>query len=525
MARGWSAARLAREINLDPSYIRRWIKGDRVPSVKSDYVEQIAECLCRGTDSQGMASHMRVYAIALNELGFHNESSKPVKEAVKDALMESQIFSLKFSPKERILKSATTEDDIVSLLGRIGKEKRNAGGYDGDFNTPGGIGAVPAIVKGREAILHAYIALIKAARECRNLRKGKIILTFQSESHPFDGYPKLEEYWRSNLCAALEEGWEADHILRLNKDITRSMKLVKRIVQTVGLDNHYHPYYFEKYGTLSPAYDVIIVEGIGALVSFSTEDADYVDTAFFYNADEAVKSLERYYMQIFGSLKPLLGVYTLDEYFVFNTEADRKPGDRFIIRNDLDSMSMPYSLWVKYLSRVFKDDNEAEPHLRRIKTRLDSFLQQVERYKFMNICSTQAIENLINSREYLYDNVYRVPMPEEIIEHLENIVHLLKTYENYEIGLLTENQMNLLPPAFWEIKGDYSVIIDMWYPREGRGSAAEPGLFLAITEATIAGSFREHFLDIWEKISPRYRDREYVIKWFEEKLQLLYLLN
>ena len=43
--RGWTASKLAREINVDGSYVRKWIRGERIPSLKSDYVEKISNCM------------------------------------------------------------------------------------------------------------------------------------------------------------------------------------------------------------------------------------------------------------------------------------------------------------------------------------------------------------------------------------------------------------------------------------------------------------------------------------------------
>lgn len=45
--RGWSAARLAREINVDASYTRKWIRGTRVPSLQIGTLLFHMRCLLR----------------------------------------------------------------------------------------------------------------------------------------------------------------------------------------------------------------------------------------------------------------------------------------------------------------------------------------------------------------------------------------------------------------------------------------------------------------------------------------------
>jgi transcriptional regulator with XRE-family HTH domain len=65
--KGWSAARLSREINLDPSYIRKWIKGERVPPIKSDYIEQIVDNLCSFC-SNSAGNYKKDYLAALDNM-------------------------------------------------------------------------------------------------------------------------------------------------------------------------------------------------------------------------------------------------------------------------------------------------------------------------------------------------------------------------------------------------------------------------------------------------------------------------
>jgi hypothetical protein len=44
-ARGWNATDLAARLHVDPSLVRRWLRGDRAPALGSDYVDRIAAVL------------------------------------------------------------------------------------------------------------------------------------------------------------------------------------------------------------------------------------------------------------------------------------------------------------------------------------------------------------------------------------------------------------------------------------------------------------------------------------------------
>lgn len=49
----------------------------------------------------------------------------------------------------------------------------------------------------------------------------------------------------------------------------------------------------------------------------------------------------------------------------------------------------------------------------------------------------------------------------------------------------------------------------------------ERGLFLEINEGAISSTFRDYFIAAWERITPKFRDKKYIISWLEEKITLL----
>lgn len=518
-ARNWSAARLAKELNLDASYVRKWIRGDRVPSIGSDYVERIANSLCRGIDTTGLRKLKEDYVFVLEELGCKPDRSMVIEEILINALSGAQMNSLKLKSEERVYKSADN-DSISSLLEKLGKINKESGSSNIQTNDLYNLGSVQSLIKGRQSVLHAYIAMLEAALKITGAKKGEIVATFQSDRYPFEGYPLLETQWLNDITGVLSNGWIIKHLVRLNKDTNRSIRLIKRIIRQVKFCKQYQAFYFEKYGTIYPANELLVIEGIGALISFSMDDPEYLDAAFFINDVETVQGLLKHSSHLLKLTRPLLEIYTsLKDYNSYNTETYIKHGDRFVVREDFDSLTIPYPLWEKFFKRSVNNGDEIAFNLQMVNKRLDAFHQQVPRYKFMNIISTRAVEYLIRNQQYIYDNIFRIPSPDDIIEHLEYIIYLLKTYKNYEIGLISESQSDLLSPPYWTVKGDYSVDIDIVYPKEYRDKSNEHGSLLIINEGTVAGSFKDYFYDLWEKILPKYREKEFVIRWFEERLK------
>jgi transcriptional regulator with XRE-family HTH domain len=160
IARGWSAARLAKELNLDASYVRRWVRGDRVPSIESNYVEKVTNCLCGGVDASGLKKLKENYIIALKELGEIIDKEKNIDELVKESLSKTQMYSLRLKREERVMKSISTDDNTISLLGKINKNNKKSGNENSAISSLDNIGYTPSLVKGRESIfVHIFLCL------------------------------------------------------------------------------------------------------------------------------------------------------------------------------------------------------------------------------------------------------------------------------------------------------------------------------------------------------------------------------
>lgn len=155
--------------------------------------------------------------------------------------------------------------------------------------------------------------------------------------------------------------------------------------------------------------------------------------------------------------------------------------------------------------------------INRIKELSMIFHEDMKKYKTKFICQLEAIELMVESSEYYYTYFNLKLTLEDIAEHLEYTVYLLKNYENFEIALVSENQYGIiLHPVAWEVRGGRSV-----------GIASNDMIdyfsytYSAVTEETVADAFDNYFLDMWNKITPRYRDKEFVISWLEEKLSYI----
>jgi hypothetical protein len=131
-----------------------------------------------------------------------------------------------------------------------------------------------------------------------------------------------------------------------------------------------------------------------------------------------------------------------------------------------------------------------------------------------HIYPMQAIERLVKTGSY-QKNFYFRPTREDVVQHIEHLIRLLQSYERFDIALISDNQLDLLNRTEWDIKGDHTVMIGIM-PRNASSSKVE---LLAVTEGTMVSAFQVYFDDLWDRINPIHRDKEFVISWLKGLLQ------
>lgn len=178
ICRGWSASRLAREINVDPSYVRRWIRGGRIPALQSQYIKKIALVLHRN-ECDSSAEHFRNMLInELASVGIHIDKDKALPVLLEDILQAAQIYSLSLNTTSK--KSRTNEKEILSILERIKAGSTSDSGKSNAYSLLPKKDSIPHFISGRENILKALIILLKKAVDSDISMEKEIYITFQS---------------------------------------------------------------------------------------------------------------------------------------------------------------------------------------------------------------------------------------------------------------------------------------------------------------------------------------------------------
>ena|GEM_PF-4867954 len=410
--RGWTASRLAREINVDGSYVRKWIRGERIPALKSNHVEKISACLSNGIDEKNYVNY-------IESLGYKAETD------ILDILREAQINSLTLNKNYK-----------VTL------KNENA------------LSKVPSFVKGKEEVFK-YISMILDTAYKSNGENKEILMTFQGDKDILDGYEKVHDYFIRMISKLVGSGWKVTHLWRLKSNDTRTVTLVRNIVELFKAKKQYEPRYFIKYGTITPPFEFVIIGDLAAVLFISDETSEYISSAFFHTNNDEIEALRKHVLLMALQTRPIL-----------NYDYDKSLED--IINKNGD---------------IFSFDMDGRFALHQI--------------------NNEEILKSYNIKEII---VVKDVNDESTLNCFRNMLQLLENYPNYQLAIISKVPLINGIPKFMLLKENAKLLIKIG---EKEGSIEEP--------ITISG-FKDFFMSIWDGISPINKDRKYCIKWIKEKL-------
>lgn len=390
-------------------------------------------------------------------------------------------------------------------------------------------------IEGREKLLRAAIALVNEAppRTVRQSRDPAIALTSQG-ADPFGGFPELRAEWQAALHAALKRRWDIQHLVRLDHSARGAFTYVEDMLTLLGsgAEGRYQPRYFPDYGLLKRPYDTLIVPRVGAMQLLSSPDESAVDHARFYPASEAkshaVASLHDHFTWLWSQTIPLARTYTGVSLEFYNSvrDAAEQDGDWSFVWDRISERGTPAAVDRRRAEPVLRAGGANARLAREVllnrQRRREAFLRQVKHYRYRELCPRSGIERLAANGEFRSDWLKTLgARPETVAErivHLRQIIHDLEHHDNYELGLLTEEQASRYCRNLWTVKGSYSACIRMYHPSPYGGSA---GVSLEIREPTIVAAFEDYFSHIWDSLKADSKDKRRTIAWLNGLVQSL----
>lgn len=493
-------SKLAREINIDSSLIYKWLRNERVPPYDSPYIELIINCLSK----REINIHQRKALIEVlndNEIEVFEPNDTLILKHLKSILQNAQAYSIKLHDKL----------------------KNNRRGYQKDKHS---ICDSVQVFRGSTDVLHAAVSLLDQALKIPLPSRDSIIVTIDSELKLLLLEKSLSRQFFLKLHELQNKGWKLIMEIKLDHNIDRIIKIIEDIQMLLSGGN-LSIYYLDKLGN-NPVMgnELIVVPELGALLGFSAFTKGVIDSAFLFRSKNSMDLLSAQFFQSINYAKPLIKTYpsqmSMEFHQVF-AESERMPGDKYVFKGGLSTTTIPLDLYEKYLNDSGMMNQELSNRISLHKRRLNAFEDLVPHYKYLDICFTESILDLVNKKTYPFDEKYLTlnytPNNSDIVRHLENVISMLERYDNYNIAFVSKTQFKKMHRINWMIKGSYCVMIEVFDQNSIDYFNSKTNF--SITETRIVNTFHDYFNILWDSIPEKGKDKYRTILWVKSLIKKL----
>jgi hypothetical protein len=320
-------------------------------------------------------------------------------------------------------------------------------------------------------------------------------------------------------------GWKIIIKIRLDNNVGRTMKFIEYI-QALLAAGSLSIYYEKQSGGNCSETELYIVPQTGALVGFSSNIRNQIDSAFLFRAKKSVEMLTERFFDSLNSTRSLLKSYPTQESTEFQrafAESEEIFGDKFVFKNGLSTVTIPLELYEKYLRLSGKTDQEISHRVFLHKRRLAAYEDQIKYFKFKDICFFESLNTLVNKKKYSPDENYIfnncTPDEEDIILHLEHLISLLNKWDNYNIAFVHRSQFVKAAEINWMVKGKDSVMIEVFRNDPNSRNSLYLEMNFAITEKCVVSAFHDYFLTLWDSIPEEGKDKRQTIAWLKSLIK------
>ncbi|MDP4094263.1 MAG: hypothetical protein Q8920_12985 [Bacillota bacterium] len=388
------------------------------------------------------------------------------------------------------------------------------------------------IITGNMEVHKSMIALIQAASQKEGKEEDPILITYNkiTSTLPVNEDKAFLPIWDKATRDALNRGWNIVPLIRVDNNIDRMMKIIHDLMSFLAIGN-YTPYYMNRYFMFSTGREMLVVPGIGAMITFPAVSPSQIECALYVEDKNVVKMFFRHFYYLLSMTQPLVRIYSPEESKVFLwklIEYEERYGSRCHYAKDINSLTVPSNLYERYLKTVDKPLSELTEAINLHKRRLGAFISNVKDYKYKDICTIESIERLIHYLQYPSDNLSMLseckPTKENIIEHIENIIFLLEKYKNYEMAIVNETQLHHDIKSIWIIDGKATAFTKTKSSGNMDNNSyklIDQEIYISFNETTVVSTFKEYFMDLWDSISPINKEKKEVIAWLKTQIEHL----
>jgi len=521
-----SMSRLAKSIHVDSSLVNRWVHGDRIPPFNSSYIENIAEYLSKNVRNEFQVNNINNILL---EQGLKFDNLNNINDKIKTALLKAQGYSIQF--KNGYLKDKNTK--IAEKTSRERKDKLIPKAALETYTMEHllqkkGLQEIvelscnDKVVFGSDNIDKLAIDLLNVAASTDFAENKIIYMTFNSNfSKPKDEFVKLRTYFLKVIRA----GWKIIILMRIDNDVNRILNFNKFAISLV-IQGGLTIYYCTKYCSFNAERETFVIPEVGAISIFANSSSPKMNTAFFLKSCSAVNVFEEYFkFMLKNNSHRLIRYYARNEcmkYCSFLAECEESIGNRMTFNSCLSTLMLPEHIYYRLLKKSDISDSMKQFAFINFKKQRNSFRKNVRHYEFKEIYIVDSIYNLIKHQEfflYYYSGVKKIKLKvQDIIELLENVIHNLKTYANYNISFINKKSEAFagLSNFSFVLKERKALFYENFDLEENY-----PSVRISICEPFSVNAYSDFFEKDWDRIAPLFKEKIEIIKFLQRHIDAL----
>jgi transcriptional regulator with XRE-family HTH domain len=470
--RAWSAERLSAVLGVDRSLVYRWRRDDRAPKLDTPYLDQIAALLELTPEEHETLERARIRT--LREYGTRRHTAR---------------------------RSTSEASPRLTWLPRgDGAVRGRQQSFEAELELLGGVPTAPA--DGEHEII--LVSILETVARTSQERRS-------------------QDQWQQALRTLMARGWTLTVLWRLVPDPARTGQIVTRLLDLAG-NPRFQPRHFLRHGYLRPPYNGLIVPGYAGYVELCADNPAAPDAALFYRDAGMLAALYGHFRQLKSLTRPLLECLHQDDMSIGGAESarwDGLPGGRCLVTRELSFFSEPRS-WSRLDSTWARRQSCSPDELahriemrRRRHARLDEHVAVAERKEICAMRTASAHLREDSTRSSYAGQVERRQMVAARVEHLRHVIHLLKSREQYQLALASDDEAATLrldaqPP--WMVMGSNQAILTT---SSAGASGHRQWMDAVVKEPAVATALHRRFLEMWRKIAPERRDKALVIGLLE----------
>jgi len=459
---------LARNVSLDASFVSRLRRGVRTPAKKENYIMAMSAYFARNCSAEYQkAALSEGLKVSLMNLPSNLEEVTKLiykwflTEKADDTKAVSSFVNniAQFKYKKPLQITAYDDSKINEIL------TSDAEVFYG--------------IEGKQNAVIAFFSLI-----LKNENPQTLLLYSDENMDWLTENPEFTAKWAALFFQVIMRGNKVKIVHSVTRSLDELLSAIKEWVP-IYMTGAIEPYYFPKIRDRVFKRTLFIAPDTVAVTSNSIGD-DTRNTANFLFTDKVtITALCHEYDNFLSLCRPLMRIFTprSNEGFLSILEEFDEEANSIIKTDVLSNITMPIDVAESILSRM--ESNNKDQILAYQKLRFKKFEESLQKYKFAEIITIPDPEKvksgqvMLNFSDIFGDRALFFT-PGEFSKHLQNIIRLLKTFDNYNVYLMTDQESS---GSMIYAKEDVGVIF---------GKTSPPSVVFATSENNMSIAFWEY---------------------------------